>query len=158
MAFAELGNGDLAAELFALVNPIAPTSTRAGLHRYKVEPYVTAGDVYSVEPLTGRGGWTWYTGSAGWLYRAATESILGLRPAASAFRLEPCIPRRWPGFEIQYRDANDTLYAITVDNPQGVCRGVREVVVDGTASADGSVPRHRDGKRHDVKVVMGEAG
>jgi cellobiose phosphorylase len=156
MAFAELGNGDLAAELLALVNPIAPTSTRAGLHRYKVEPYVTAGDVYSVEPLTGRGGWTWYTGSAGWLYRAATESILGLRLEGSRFRVDPCMPRRWPGFEIRYRDAGETLYAITVQNPRGVCRGVREVVVDGTAAADGSIPRHRDGKRHDVRVVLGE--
>ncbi len=156
MAFAERGNGDLAAELFAIVNPIAPTSTRAGLHRYKVEPYVTAGDVYSVEPLTGRGGWTWYTGSAGWLYRAATESILGLRLEGNRFRVAPCIPRRWPRFEIQFRDANDTLYAITVENPSGVCRGVREVVVDGAAAADGTIARLRDGKRHDVKVVLGE--
>ena len=156
MAFAELGQGDLAGELLALVNPIAPTSTRAGLHRYKVEPYVTAGDVYSVEPLTGRGGWTWYTGSAGWLYRAATESILGLRLEGPRFRVDPCIPRRWPRFEIQLRDRNETLYAITVENPRGACRGVREVVVDGELSADRSIPRHGDGKRHDVRVVLGD--
>ncbi|HET7451499.1 MAG TPA: hypothetical protein VFL12_02050, partial [Thermoanaerobaculia bacterium] len=156
MAFAELGQGDVAAELFAIVNPIAPTSTRAGLHRYKVEPYVTAGDVYSVEPLAGRGGWTWYTGSAGWLYRAATVSILGLRPSRDGIRIDPCIPRRWPRFEIEYRDSAETTYAITVENPQGVCRGVKEVVVDGTAAPDGRVPRFRDGKRHDVRVVLGD--
>jgi len=155
MAFATLGQGDLAGELLALVNPIAPTSTRAGLHRYKVEPYVTAGDVYSVEPLTGRGGWTWYTGSAGWLYRAATESVLGLKIEGTGFRVDPCIPRRWPRFEIELRD-HDTLYAITVENPHGVCRGVREVILDGAAVPNGAVPRRGDGKRHDVRVVLGD--
>ena len=156
MAFAGLGQGDRAADLFAVVNPIAPTSTRAGLHRYKVEPYVTAGDVYSVEPLAGRGGWTWYTGSAGWLYRAATVSILGLRLSGNGIRIDPCVPRRWPRFEIDFRDADGTLYAIAVENPHGVCRGVREVSVDGAAAPGGVVPRLRDGGRHAVRVVLGD--
>ena len=77
IAYAALGDGDRAGELFTLLNPISHASTRAGLHKYKVEPYAAAGDVYAVWPHTGRGGWTWYTGSAGWMYRAAVESILG---------------------------------------------------------------------------------
>jgi len=157
MAFAELGNGDVAGDLLGLLNPIAPTSSRAGLHRYKVEPYVTAGDVYSVEPLTGRGGWTWYSGSAGWLYRAATESVLGLHVEADVLRLAPCIPRRWPRFELEFRDANDTTYAITVENPSSVCRGVRETTLDGVLLPASEIPRVRDGKRHDVRVVLGES-
>ena len=79
IAFAMLGDGDRAGELFALLNPINHSSTRAGLHKYKVEPYVAMGDVYAVPPHTGRGGWTWYTGSAGWMYRAALEYILGFK-------------------------------------------------------------------------------
>jgi cyclic beta-1,2-glucan synthetase len=155
MAFAALGNGDLAGELLGLLNPIAPTSSRAGLHRYKVEPYVTPGDVYSVEPLAGRGGWTWYTGSAGWLYRAATESVLGLRVEGEGLRIDPCIPRRWPGFQIDFRDDGNTLYAISVENPHGVCRGVAEVSLDGKPLSSGEIPRLRDGSRHAVRVLLG---
>ena len=156
MAFSALGDGDLAGELLAILNPIAPTSSRAGLHRYKVEPYVTAGDVYSVEPLTGRGGWTWYSGSAGWMYRAAVVSVLGLRLAGDRFRIEPCIPRRWPRFTIDWKDADGTAYAIAVENPRGVSRGVRDVRVDGTCAPDRTIPRFRDGKRHEVSVELGE--
>jgi cyclic beta-1,2-glucan synthetase len=155
MAFASLGNGDLAGELLGLLNPIAPTSSRAGLHRYKVEPYVTAGDVYSVEPLAGRGGWTWYTGSAGWMYRATTESVLGLRVEADRLRIDPCIPRRWPKFEIDFRDDGNTFYAISVENPHGVCRGVAEVSIDGKILPAGEIPRLRDGARHAVRVLLG---
>jgi cyclic beta-1,2-glucan synthetase len=155
MAFASLGNGDLAGELLGLLNPIAPTSSRAGLHRYKVEPYVTAGDVYSVEPLAGRGGWTWYTGSAGWMYRATTESVLGLRVEGNLLRIDPCIPRRWPGFQIDFRDDGNTLYAISVENPHGVCRGVAEVSLDGKPLSSGEIPRLRDGGRHAVRVLLG---
>ena len=154
MAFARLGDGDLASELFSLLNPISPTSTRAGLHKYKVEPYVTAGDVYSVAPLTGRGGWTWYTGSSAWLHRAAIESICGLRLEGRHFSVDPCVPRRWTGFEIDYRDG-DTLYRIRVENPKGVCRGVESVEVDGVAAPAKRVCREHDGKTHDVVVRLG---
>ncbi len=156
MAFAQLGDGDRASELFSFVNPISPTSTRAGLHKYKVEPYVTAGDVYSVAPLTGRGGWTWYTGSSGWLYRAAVESILGFRIEGKHFTVDPCIPRRWPGFEMEYRDG-DTLYKIRVENPRGLCRGVESVEVDGARVPAKRVCREHDGKTHEVVVRLGEA-
>jgi cyclic beta-1,2-glucan synthetase len=154
MAFARLGDGDLAAELFSILNPVTPTSTRAGLHRYKAEPYVAAGDVYSISPMTGRGGWTWYTGSSAWLYRAGLESILGFRLDGNHFDIDPCIPRRWRGFEIDFRDG-ETLYRIRVENPAGVCRGVAKVEVDGTEIGARHVCRTRDGKTHEVVVTLG---
>ncbi len=96
IAFALLGQADKAAELFSLLNPINRTTTRADVHRYKVEPYVIAADIYSVAPHVGRGGWTWYTGSAGWMYRAGLEWILGFRLQGSRLQLAPCIPAHWP--------------------------------------------------------------
>ena len=96
MAFAALGEGDKAAELFSLLNPINHARTRADVHRYKVEPYVVAADVYAAPPHVGRGGWTWYTGSAGWMQRAGIESILGLRLQGAVLHLDPCIPKAWP--------------------------------------------------------------
>ena len=100
LAFAALGDGDKAGELFAILNPINHASTRAGVHRYKVEPYVAAADVYAEPPHVGRGGWTWYTGSAGWMYRAGIEWILGFRLRGTRLHIDPCIPRAWRGFEI----------------------------------------------------------
>jgi len=134
MAFAALGEGDKAAELFALVNPINHTSTRAGVLRYKVEPYVVAADVYSMPPHVGRGGWTWYTGSAGWLYRAGVESILGLVVEGDWLVIDPRVPRAWPGFAmtLRYRGA---VYEIAVANPHGGGRGVTTVEVDGVHHA-----------------------
>jgi cyclic beta-1,2-glucan synthetase len=93
MAFAALGDGNKANELFSILNPINRASTRAGVHRYKVEPYVAAADVYAEYPHVGRGGWTWYTGSAGWMYRAGLESLLGFRLRGAVLHLDPCIPR-----------------------------------------------------------------
>ena len=130
VAFAMLGEGDKAGELFNLLSPIYHASRRADLHRYKVEPYAVAADVYSRPPHVGRGGWTWYTGAAGWLYRAGLEWILGFRKQGSALRIDPCIPRDWKRFEITYRHGG-TLYRITVENPKGVCRGVSRVSLDG---------------------------
>ena len=99
LAFAKLGEGDKAADLFALLNPINHARTPAEVERYKVEPYVVAADVYSVAPHAGRGGWTWYTGSAGWMYRAGVEGILGIRREGAVLVVDPCIPAAWPGFE-----------------------------------------------------------
>jgi cyclic beta-1,2-glucan synthetase len=98
LAFAEQGHGDKAADLFALLNPINHARTPGEVHRYKVEPYVVAADVYSVAPHVGRGGWTWYTGSAAWMYRAGVEGILGLRREGEFLIVHPCLPMRWPGF------------------------------------------------------------
>jgi cyclic beta-1,2-glucan synthetase len=156
IAFAALGEGEKAAELFSLLNPINHASTRADVQRYKVEPYAVAADVYSVAPHVGRGGWTWYTGSSGWLYRAGLESILGFRVQADTLILDPCIPGAWPGFEIVYRHRS-ARYEIAVENPKGVSRGVASASLDGKALAAGSarVPLADDGAVHKVRVVLG---
>jgi len=130
IAFAELGEGDKATELFSILNPINQTSTRAGIYRYKVEPYVAVADVYAEPPHLGRGGWTWYTGSAGWMYRAGIEWILGFRLRGEMLHLNPCIPRDWPGFRISFT-YHSSRYDIDVGNPSGVMRGIQRVEMDG---------------------------
>jgi cyclic beta-1,2-glucan synthetase len=157
VAFAMLGEGDKAVELFDLLSPTHHAGRRADVHRYKGEPYVVAADVYSQPPHVGRGGWTWYTGAAAWLHRAGIESILGFRKQGSALCIDPCIPRAWEGFEITYRHG-ETLYRITVENPEGVSRGVARMTLDGTLlSGKGLVPLSDDGSEHRVHVVLGEA-
>ena len=148
MAFAKLGEGDKAVDLFNLVSPVHHSRGRADVHRYKVEPYAVAADVYSEPPHVGRGGWTWYTGAAGWLYRAGMEGILGLRKRGTALLIDPCIPREWKGFEISYRHGG-TRYRITVENPNGVSRGVTRLSLDGAPlPSDGLVPLVDDGGEH----------
>ncbi len=155
IAYSLLGDGERAGELFSLLNPINHSSTRAGLHKYKVEPYVAVADVYAVPPHTGRGGWTWYTGSAGWMYRAGLESILGFKLESTRLRIDPCVPRWWRDFEITYRRGR-AVYRIKVENPLGVSRGVVSVEVDGTIQADGAIALSDDEKTHNVRVIMGE--
>lgn len=155
IAYAMLGDGDKVGELFALLNPINHARTPAGRHKYKVEPYVAAGDVYSEAMHIGRGGWTWYTGSASWMYRAALESMLGFYLRGDTLTIDPCIPRSWQNFEIDYRHSK-TLYQIRVENPLGICRGVAEVSLDGEILSSGDIPLNDDGQTHAVVVVMGE--
>jgi cyclic beta-1,2-glucan synthetase len=156
MAFAALGDGDKANELFSILNPINRASTRAGVHRYKVEPYVIAADVYAERPHTGRGGWTWYTGSAGWMYRAGIEWLLGFRLRGASLHLDPCIARAWRQFEIEFR-YHASHYHITVENPQGVSRGIAAIEVDGRPadSAGGILSLSDDGRRSHIRVVLG---
>jgi cyclic beta-1,2-glucan synthetase len=156
IAFAALGDGDKAAELFALLNPVNRARTRADVQRYKVEPYVVAADVYSVAPHVGRGGWTWYTGSAGWLYRAGIEAILGFRLQGAFLRLAPCIPKAWPRFEIAFR-YRSARYEIAVDNPRGVNRGIALAELDGMTLPDRPVrvALVDDGRTHRVRVILG---
>ncbi len=155
IAFAELGEGDKAADLFGLLNPIHHAKSRADVDRYRVEPYVVAADIYSEPPHLGRGGWTWYTGAAGWLHRAGLERILGFRKRGATLCIDPCIPRRWKGFEITYRHGR-TFYRITVLNPKGVCRGVSRVSLDGALlPGEALVPLSDDGREHQVEVVLG---
>jgi cyclic beta-1,2-glucan synthetase len=157
LAFAAQGDGDKAAELFALLNPINHTSTRADVQRYKVEPYAVAADVYSVAPHVGRGGWTWYTGSAGWLYRAGLEAILGFRRQGRFVQLDPCIPKAWPGFEIvfKYRLA---CYEIAVENPHGAGSGIAHAELDGEKLPEGEarIPLSEDPRTHKVRVILGK--
>ncbi|NCN28073.1 hypothetical protein GW915_10900 [bacterium] len=132
MAFAKLGDGDKAAELYALLNPINHSSTRAGLHKYKVEPYVAAADIYGLSPHVGRGGWTWYTGSASWMYRAAVESLLGFELCGNAIVVEPRVPKGWDFFSIEYR-WKTSLYKISLHRQSGAQQGPHtiELVDDG---------------------------
>jgi cyclic beta-1,2-glucan synthetase len=155
LAFAALGDGDKAGELFAILNPINHTSTRAGVHRYKVEPYVVAADIYAEPPHVGRGGWTWYTGSAGWMYRAGLEWILGFRLRGTMLHLDPCIPRAWRSFTITFR-YHSSRYEIVVENPHGVARGVSSVALDGVPLAGGAhIPLVDDSVTHHVRVILG---
>jgi len=156
IAFAKLGDGDKAMELFSLLNPINHTHTRTGLRSYKVEPYVVAADVYSVAPHVGRGGWTWYTGAAGWLYRAGLESILGFQQQGDQLLIAPCIPTSWPRFEIsfKYRSAR---YEIVVENPDSVSSGVIRTVLDNVAVAGQHIPLHDDGAVHHVNITLGQS-
>ena len=153
LAFAKLGDGDRAFELFSLLNPVNHGRSPEEVMRYRAEPYVVAADVYSAPPHTGRGGWTWYTGSAGWMYRVAVEAILGISLRRGALHIDPCIPRTWPGYEVAFA-SRGARYRIRVDNPDGVCRGVVRVEVDG-AAVTGDVPILRDGAAHDVRVTLG---
>jgi cyclic beta-1,2-glucan synthetase len=148
------GRGTRAGELFDLLNPILHASSPEAVARYKVEPYAVAADVYGVPPLTGRGGWTWYTGSAAWLYRVGLEAMLGFRKQGDRLRLEPCIPAGWPGFEITYRHHSAT-YHIVVENSQGVERGVSRVLLDGAPAPEGVVALADDGRAHEVRVLLG---
>ena len=124
--------------------------------RYKVEPYVVAADVYAAPPHVGRGGWTWYTGSAGWMQRAGVESILGLRMRGAFLHLDPCIPKTWPKFEMSVR-RRSTRYEIAVDNPVGVSRGVRFAEIDGVEIAERPLrlPMLDDGAVHRIHVTLG---
>ncbi len=156
MAFAELGQGDKAANLFAMLNPINHARTRADAHRYKVEPYVVAADIYANAPHVGRGGWTWYTGSAAWMQRAGLESILGIRLEVDTLHVNPCIPKGWTGFDVSLR-RGASRYDIRVENPSGVERGVISVSVDGDDSqlTPLILPLVDDGRTRQVIVRMG---
>jgi len=156
IAFAMLGDGDKAGELFAMMNPINHARTPDAVQRYKVEPYVMCGDLYSVPPHVGRGGWTWYTGSAGWMYRAGLESILGFRLQGTSLLLNPCIPKAWPGFGINFR-YHSSRYDIAVENPTGVCRGIVRAELDGMAllGNEARIPLADDGVTHHVRIVLG---
>ena len=156
IAFATLGDGDKAADLFSLINPINHSRTRSSVHRYKVEPYIVAADVYSEPPHVGRGGWTWYTGSAGWMYRASIESILGLRLRGAFLLLSPCIPKHWPRFEIVFQYAS-TRYEIAVENPHGVSREITYAELDGQPLSEDPmrVPLHDDGTSHRICAILG---
>ena len=155
LAAVGLGDGDRAFHLLDLLNPLTHARTPDEAGRYKVEPYVVAADVYTAPGHVGRGGWTWYTGSASWSYRAALEGILGFTKRGNRLSLAPCIPSSWDGVTIDYRFGR-TMYAITIANPDNVSTGTRLVEVDGVASADGEIELRDDGASHVVQVTLGE--
>jgi cyclic beta-1,2-glucan synthetase len=157
LAFAMQGDGDKAYELFSMLNPINHSNSSTEMHRYKVEPYVVCADLYSKPPHVGRGGWTWYTGSAGWMYRVALEGLLGFRVQGPNLALDPCIPHGWPGFEISFR-YRSSRYDISVENPLSACRGILAAKLDGemlTGNKKLLIPLIDDGATHRLQVVLG---
>jgi cyclic beta-1,2-glucan synthetase len=155
MALANLGLGDEAMELFHMINPVNHMRSADQLDRYGVEPYVVAADVYAHPMHVGRGGWSWYTGSAGWMYRAAVESLLGLRLEGATFGIEPSIPAMWEHYTIDWR-AKGARYHIVVTNPDHRCRGVASAELDGDPVDPGAIPLRDDGRVHDVMIVLGD--
>jgi cyclic beta-1,2-glucan synthetase len=153
LATALQGDGTRAFELYQMINPLTHASTPDEVAKYKVEPYVVAADVYTAEGHLGRGGWTWYTGSASWMYRVGLEAILGFTKRGNTLEMDPCIPASWPGFSVSYR-CGSSSYSITVRNPNGAERGVASTTLDGTPLS-GPVPLSDDGQSHEVIVTLG---
>jgi len=153
MAFARLGDARRAWELQTLINPLSHTGSAAAVAIYKAEPYVVAADVYAIAPHTGRGGWTWYTGSAGWLYRLMVESLLGLRRDGARLFIEPCLPDDWPGYTLQYR-FGETVYRIDVTQHSGSEAGERNrTVLDGIDVGEQGIALTDDGQAHTATVT-----
>jgi cyclic beta-1,2-glucan synthetase len=151
LATAMRGEGDRAFELYQMLNPLTHAATPEGAERYRVEPYVVAADVYTAPGLVGRGGWTWYTGSASWMYRVGLEAVLGFTRRGDTLRIEPCVPAAWGEFGIEYRFGG-ALYAITVLDPGGIRGGAAEVSLDGRVLEGAEIPLLDDGVRHEVVV------
>ena len=152
MAFAQVGDRVRAWELFELINPINHARSPADVATYKVEPYVIAADVYAVPPHVGRGGWTWYTGSAGWMYRLILESLLGLRLEGEILRMEPCLPADWHGFKLSYRYRETRYQIVVTQGSEGV--GGPRLTVDGIAQTGLAIPLIDDRLEHSVELRL----
>jgi cellobiose phosphorylase len=154
LAFARQGDGDKAVSLLRMLNPIEHARAEKDFHRYKVEPYVVAADVYALKNQVGRGGWTWYTGAAGWIYRVWLEEVLGFKLRGDTLTLDPVIPKAWPGFRIRYR-YKSTAYEIAVENPSHVSRGVASVELDGVRVSSQTLRLDDDKQPHVIRVCLG---
>jgi cyclic beta-1,2-glucan synthetase len=155
MAYARKGDGERAVQLLRMLNPIEHARDAEAVWHYGIEPYVVAADVYRLPGRVGQGGWSWYTGSAAWMYRTWVEEVLGLQVCGEQMRIKPVIPRAWPGFSLNYRHG-ETLYAIQVDNPDGCERDVAWVEMDGQRMASGVILLERGLVKHQIRVRMGE--
>jgi len=156
MAFARLGDHQRAWELLAMINPVNHGKTPEGVATYKVEPYVVAADVYALAPHIGRGGWTWYTGSAGWMYRLIVESLLGLTLDVDKLHFAPCLPADWQAFTMHYR-YRETVYHIVVSQTRAAGEakiGATRVTVDGVERPDTAIPLIDDRRDHAVEVSI----
>jgi len=153
MAYAKLGDGNKTFELFKMLNPILHSKTQAEANTYKIEPYVLAGDVYAGGALEGRGGWSWYTGSAAWYYRAGLESILGFNLQGSVLKITPCIPNTWKKYAITYQ-YKTSKYVIEVNNPTGVNGGNVDFELDGIVLPGSEVHLVDDGKPHHIRATL----
>jgi cyclic beta-1,2-glucan synthetase len=154
-AHGALGDGERAERIFRLLNPALRVRTDEDAARYRVEPYALAGDVYSCAPWVGRGGWTWYTGAAAWMWRLGVEVILGLKPQEGQLCIDPCIPPSWKGFEAWVQHGKQNFHVV-VENPDGVARGVARLTLDGVTHHSGRVPLDLGAtSKHEVLVRMG---
>ncbi|OGT88759.1 MAG: hypothetical protein A2514_15090 [Gammaproteobacteria bacterium RIFOXYD12_FULL_61_37] len=151
MAFAALGDSRLAWELTTLINPANHAKSKEAIATYKVEPYVMAADVYAVAPHTGRGGWSWYTGSAGWMYRLILESLLGLRLEVDRLHIAPCLPEHWLGFTVHYR-FRETVYHIGVTQPGPDSPEPPGLTLDGVRQDGTTIALVDDQREHRVTV------
>lgn len=156
LAFAKLGEGDKAVDLFNLVNPINHSLNHDEMTRYKVEPYVVAADIYSVAPHVGRGGWTWYTGAAGWLYQAGIEGILGISRQGASIGIAPVLPKNWPGYEATIQIESSTYRINVKQTPSEHKKFLSSAILDNAniAIIDGSLRLALDGQRHDLRIIM----
>jgi cellobiose phosphorylase len=156
MAFAALGDNRRAWELLTIINPANHALSMEAAARYKVEPYVVAADVYASSSHVGRGGWTWYTGSAGWMYRLIVESLLGLRLEVDKLRFEPCLPGHWPSFKMHYRYRDTPYHIVVTQRPatDGEQAGEMTVILDGMVRRDKAVPLVDDRSEHNVEVSV----
>jgi cyclic beta-1,2-glucan synthetase len=139
-----------------MLNPINHALTRTHVATYKTEPYVMVADIYGKAPHVGRGGWTWYTGSAGWMYRAGVEFILGIQQRGKKLHFDPCIPKEWSGFKVTYQNLS-SVYDIQFENPNHVSKGVQRIECDGVVvqTKDAAIDLKDDRKTHFVKVILG---
>ena len=152
-AFADQGLSDRAHELFDLINPVHHADALEKADRYRVEPYVIAADVYSIPPHNGRGGWTWYTGSASWMYRLGVERLLGITRLADNLEIRPCIPKEWKEYQIRYC-FGDTMYHIRFENPSGSTGDVGEIKMDEKPLEENKIPLRDDGRNHEIQIVL----
>jgi cyclic beta-1,2-glucan synthetase len=155
IAFAMMGDGDKAWELYELINPLNHTENLRECAHYKLEPYVMAADVYSGYPNKGRGGWSWYTGSAGWIYRAVLEYILGFQKNGDTLVMDPCIPKEWKEYTLNYKYLSSS-YHLQVINPSNISKGVLSVSIDGIIHEGNRIALKDDGQHHHIVVTMGK--
>lgn len=153
IAWSKLGMGDKAVEYFKMINPIEHSKTKDGVNRYKVEPYSVSADIYGVGNLIGRGGWTWYTGSSSWLYKAGIENILGLNIVEQNLSLNPSIPAEWKEYSIRY-EYKTSVYNIKVKNPNGKNTGVSSFIVNGEEIQEKKMKLIDNGKINEIEVIM----
>ena len=153
-ALTHLGKGDEAFKQFSFLNPINHSKDISSVNQYAVEPYIVAADVYSKKPFIGHGGWTWYTGSSGWLYRLGIEAILGFELKADHFTMEPCIPSGWVGYQFNYKK-DGSMYLVEVENPNHIQKGVAKIIMDGKELQDKRIIFQNDQKEHHIRVILG---
>ena len=148
-----LGFGNKAGEYYRMINPIEHTRTKDAAKKYKVEPYVIAADIYGQKNLAGRGGWTWYTGSASWMYEAGIKYLLGLRIEKGILRIEPCIPSDWKEYSIQYK-YGDSIYNIRVTNPNGKMQGISHFRINGVENSEKKITLNKLGGVYNIEAEI----